>query len=117
MATITLKRVYDPPAKSDGMRILVERLWPRGMRKEEAKIDFWVKELAPSADLRRWYGHDPEKWPEFRKRYRRELTKHKETIEAFRNEHLKGDVTFVFAARDLERNSALVLKAFLEGAA
>jgi uncharacterized protein YeaO (DUF488 family) len=111
---IKLKRVYEPPAKSDGMRILVERLWPRGLTKEKAKIDRWFKEVAPSPELRKWYNHEIDKWPEFKKRYLNELKDNKEQLDELR-ELADKSVTFVYAARDEEHNSALVLKDLLEG--
>ena len=111
---ITLKRVYEPVSAEDGFRILVERLWPRGIKKETARIDLWVKEVAPSPDLRKWYAHEPEKWPEFQRRYREELDANPavENLKKLIQQH--PQVTFVYAARDEERNSARLLKAFLE---
>ncbi len=112
--TIKLKRAYEAPAKSDGKRILVERLWPRGVTKEKAALDDWVKEIAPSPELRKWYDHDPEKWPEFKKRYRKELNANSEEVDRL-SEMCKGAaVTFVYAAKDEARNSAVVLKAYIE---
>lgn len=111
---IQLKRAYEAAAKSDGLRILVERLWPRGVSKEKAAIDLWLKEIAPSTELRKWFGHDPDKWPEFRKRYWAELRANKELISQLRQKITTGTVTFVFAASDVERNSAVALKEFLE---
>lgn len=111
---IRLKRVYDPPAKSDGLRLLVERLWPRGMTKEAAVIDQWMKEIAPSPALRQWYAHEPEKWPEFQRRYAAELSANKDAVAALRALCASGPVTFVYAAKDEERNSAALLKSFLE---
>jgi uncharacterized protein YeaO (DUF488 family) len=113
-ATIRLKRVYEGSLKTDGTRILVERLWPRGVRKEEAAIDLWLKEVAPSPELRKWYGHDPDKWEEFCKRYRSELDGKGEVLDDLRRRLREGPVTFVFAARDEERNSAVLLKEYLE---
>jgi len=110
---IKLKRAYELPAKSDGMRILVERLWPRGLTKEKAKVDLWLKDIAPSPELRKWYGHDIEKWPEFEKRYLSELKDNKEQLVKLR-ELVKKPVTFVYAARDEEHNSARVLKDLIE---
>lgn len=112
---IKLKRAYEAPVKSDGKRILVERLWPRGLTREAAKLDDWFKEIAPSPELRKWYGHDPEKWPEFQKRYRAELTANKDAVARLRTLCEKGTVTFVYAAKDEERNSAVVLRSYLEG--
>lgn len=111
---IRLKRVYDAPAKSDGARLLVERLWPRGLTKDKAAIEEWFKDIAPSPELRTWYGHDPAKWAEFRRRYREELRRRPEAVEALRRRVRGGPVTFVYAAKDEERNSARVLKEFLE---
>ncbi|WP_425410419.1 DUF488 domain-containing protein [Hyphococcus sp.] len=111
---IRLKRAYEKPAKADGKRILVERLWPRGVTKAAALLDEWLKDIAPSPSLRKWYGHDPEKWPEFQKRYRAELAGNKEGVERLREICKSGTVTFIYAAKDEERNSAAVLKAFLE---
>ena len=113
-ATIRLKRAYEEPAEDDGTRILVERLWPRGVSKERAAIDLWPKEVAPSAVLRKWYGHDTEKWEEFRSRYLAELDAKGEVLDELKRRLKEGLVTFVYAARDEEHNSALVLKEFLE---
>jgi uncharacterized protein YeaO (DUF488 family) len=113
--SIHLRRVYDPPDRGEGRRYLVERLWPRGMRKEALKLDAWLKDMAPSTALRRWYGHDPEKWPEFQRRYRRELTANPAGWEALLEAARQGPITLLYSARDTERNSAQVLKAFLEG--
>jgi len=111
---IRLKRAYEPPAKRDGTRILVERLWPRGLTKEKAGIDIWIKDIAPSPELRKWYGHDKEKWTEFKKRYLKELKDNKELVDKLK-ELIERPVTFVYAARDEEHNSALILKDLLEG--
>jgi uncharacterized protein YeaO (DUF488 family) len=112
---IRLKRVYDPPEPADGARYLVERLWPRGMKKERAALTAWLKEVSPSPELRKWYSHDPEKWPEFQKRYREELKDeaHRPVLEELRQAAHKGPVTLVYAAHDEERNSATVLKQVL----
>mgnify|MGYP006299147877 CR=1 FL=1 len=114
MAGFRLKRVHDPVAEDDGRRILVERLWPRGISKERAALDDWDKDLAPSTELRKWYGHDPERWPEFRRRYRAELAERGPTLAALRRQAAEETVTLLFAARDRERNSARVLKEVLE---
>ena len=111
---IRLKRAYDAPSRQDGLRILVERLWPRGVRKEKAAIDLWLKGLAPSTELRKWYGHDPERWSEFRKRYWSELEQQGDLIALLKHRTTEGPVTFVYAASDKERNSAVALKEFLE---
>ncbi|HOO10588.1 MAG TPA: DUF488 domain-containing protein [Cyclobacteriaceae bacterium] len=106
--------MYEKPSRADGQRILVDRLWPRGMTKEKAAIDLWLKDIAPSTELRKWFGHDPEKWKEFQKRYHQELKQNKEAI-ALLNERLKkGGVTLVYAARDEGHNEALVIKEWLE---
>lgn len=115
--SIRLKRAYDTPAPEDGARVLVERLWPRGLSKERAAVDFWVKEAAPSPGLRRWYGHDPRKWPEFRRRYREELRERASELEQLRELARRGPVTFVYGARDTEHNSAVVLREVVEGRA
>ena len=114
---IRLKRVYDPPEPADGARYLVERLWPRGMKKERAALTAWLKEVSPSPELRKWYSHDPEKWPEFQKRYRQELKDeaHKPALEELRKAARKATITLVYAAHDEERNSAAVLKQVLAG--
>ncbi len=114
--SILLKRVYEPPDPSDGERILVERLWPRGVSKESAHLDEWLKNVAPSPELRRWFGHDPERWDEFRRRYEAELqAPEKQTLLTELAEKARhGPVTFVFAARDVEHNAAVVLKDMVE---
>jgi uncharacterized protein YeaO (DUF488 family) len=112
---IHLKRVYEDASPDDGFRILVERLWPRGITKEQAGIDLWMKEIAPSAELRKWFQHDPEKWDEFQKRYRAELKENGDAVKELKERLKTGKVTFVFASKDERHNSALVLKAFLEG--
>ena len=110
---IKLKRAYEQPEPSDGTRILVERLWPRGLSKERAHIDEWLKDIAPSPDLRKWYGHDVAKWDQFRERYRAELDGKPEQVAALRARARKGPLTFVYAARDTEHTSALVLKQYV----
>jgi uncharacterized protein YeaO (DUF488 family) len=114
MARFRLKRIYDPVAADDGRRILVERLWPRGVRKADAGLDEWLREIAPSPELRRWFGHDPDRWPEFQRRYRGELAGHPELLARLQAHADEGPVTLLFAARDSERNSAAVLKQVLE---
>ncbi len=107
---IGIKRVYEKAAKEDGWRVLVDRLWPRGMKKEEVKIDVWMKEVAPSDALRQWFAHDPKKWPEFQKKYRTELKKKKELLaELKRIEKERGTLTLLFGAKDEEHNQAVVL--------
>jgi uncharacterized protein YeaO (DUF488 family) len=110
-----LKRIYDPYEKGDGKRILVDRLWPRGIKKEGARIDFWLKDIAPSDGLRKWFSHDPSKWLEFKKRYRKELDVKQAMIEDLRKESHRGTVTLLFAAKDVDRNNAVVLKEIIEG--
>ena len=104
-----IKRVYEKPEKEDGFRILVDRLWPRGLTKEKAGIDLWLKEIAPSTELRKWFGHDPEKWEEFKKRYLLELKENEEPMDRLRKQMKKENVTLVYAARDETHNEALVL--------
>ncbi len=111
---IRLKRVYDEASTQDGLRILVERLWPRGVSKEKAAVDLWLKDLSPTTELRKWYGHDPEKWDEFRKRYWSELDERGDLLTLLKHRTSEGNVTFVFAASDEERNSAVALKEYLE---
>ena len=115
--TIHLKRAYEPAEPSDGKRILVERLWPRGITKEAAALDAWAKEVSPSPELRKWYAHDPEKWPAFQERYRAELDANPDAVSALREQIGRGPVTFVYAAKDEERNSAALLRAYLLGRA
>jgi uncharacterized protein YeaO (DUF488 family) len=111
---IMLKRAYEPASKDDGLRVLVERLWPRGVSKQKAKIDLWLKDLAPSTELRKWYGHDPARWPQFRKRYWAELKSQGDLLTLLKYVTQERIVTFVYAASDEERNSAVALKELLE---
>ena len=111
---IRLQRAYADPAPRGGKRILVERLWPRGLTKERAGIDAWIKEIAPSPTLRKWYGHDPDRWEEFQTRYRSELQANPESVERLRAEIGSGPVTFVFGSKEEEKNSASVLKEYLD---
>ena len=115
--TIRLKRAYEPVAPGDGHRVLVERLWPRGLRKEQAHLDEWLKDIAPSDSLRKWFHVDPDRWPEFETRYLRELTapEARAAIEALRRRARAETVTLVYAAHDEEHNSAVVLKRAIEG--
>lgn len=108
-----IKRVYEKPSRDDGKRILVDRLWPRGLTKEKASIDLWLKEIAPSTELRKWFGHDPAKWKGFQKRYRQELKSNKEQVAVLKEQAKKGIVTLVYGAKDEEHNEALVLKEWL----
>jgi uncharacterized protein YeaO (DUF488 family) len=109
---IKVKRAYEEPSRGDGYRVLVERLWPRGVRKQDLPLDCWQKELAPSPALRRWFGHDPLRWQEFRRRYRRELRapEAKAHLQKLAARAARGTITLVFAARDEEHNSAVALK-------
>ncbi|MGA9364772.1 MAG: DUF488 family protein [Bacteroidota bacterium] len=113
---IKLKRIYEKAERTDGKRVLIDRLWPRGVRKEEAHIDEWLREIAPSDELRRWYGHKPERWEDFRKRYRAELSKAslKELVGKLRRKGKRSTVTLLFAATDSEHSNAAVLKEILE---
>jgi uncharacterized protein YeaO (DUF488 family) len=110
---IKLKRVYEEPEKLDGTRILVDRLWPRGLTKEKAHIDLWLKEVAPSTELRKWFAHDPAKWPEFKTRYRAELQRNKEQVELLKQAVTRGPTTLLYGARDTEHNEAVVLQELL----
>jgi uncharacterized protein YeaO (DUF488 family) len=108
---IKIKRIYDPSEKADGVRVLIDRLWPRGLAKEQARVDEWLKEIAPSNELRQWFGHKPERWKEFQKRYRQELqtAERQEQLRHLRALARQGTVTLLFAAKDEERNNATVL--------
>jgi uncharacterized protein YeaO (DUF488 family) len=116
-SNVRLKRAYEPPEKTDGTRILVDRLWPRGVSKAEAKLDEWIKEIAPSTELRTWFGHDPRRWDEFRKRYRTELAEHSETLKDLRRRAREGPITLVYSARDEIHNDAIVLRNVILGRA
>jgi uncharacterized protein YeaO (DUF488 family) len=110
---LRLKRAYEPKASSDGQRILVDRLWPRGLSKKRVAIDAWMKELAPSAALRRWFAHDPKKWVEFQNRYKLELRSQSEPLDKIAKRALRGRVTLVYGARDEAHNDAVVLSAVI----
>ena len=112
--SILLKRVYDQPTKADGRRVLVDRIWPRSLKKNDARIDKWFKEIVPTTPLRKWFAHDPGKWKEFKKRYSAELDKHRETIEELAHEARKSSVTLLFASKNTELNNAVALKEYLE---
>ncbi len=111
---IEVKRVYDTEAKSQGRRFLVERLWPRGIKKENLHMDAWLKEVAPSQALRQWFAHDPAKWEEFQRRYKAELDSHPEAWRPLLDAARQGEVTLLYSARDTEHNNAIALKAYLE---
>jgi uncharacterized protein YeaO (DUF488 family) len=110
---VQTKRAYESPAAEDGTRVLVDRLWPRGLKKTDAAIDRWAKELAPSTELRKWFGHDPARWEEFRRRYSEELSEHREDIARLRDLARKGRITLVYAAHDEAHNDAVVLREIL----
>ena len=112
---INIKRVYEPPDKADGFRVLVDRVWPRGMTKEKAEVDLWMKDIGPSTDLRKWFGHDPERWEEFRRRYREELAQEPELIAQLRGYAEKGPLTLVYSAKDEAHNQAVVIQEVVEG--
>ena len=114
MHEIKIKRIYEDADNKDGTRILIDRLWPRGVKKENAKIDLWLKDIAPSTDLRKWFNHEPEKWTEFRKRYHQELNLKKELVQSLLDDAQKNDVTLLYAAKDKKFNHAVVLKEYLE---
>jgi uncharacterized protein YeaO (DUF488 family) len=110
---IKLKRAYEPPAADDGTRILIDRLWPRGVRKADAAVDEWMKDIAPSTALRKWFGHDPDRWPEFRRRYRSEIQEHRDLLDRLRTLAHHGPITLVFSAHDEAHNDAVVLRDLL----
>ncbi len=110
---LKVKRIYDPVSAEDGKRILIDRLWPRGLKKETAHVDEWLKEIAPSDELRNWFGHEPAKWEEFKRRYRKELAKKTELLERIKAAAEKGTVTLLFAAKDVDHNNAVALEEFL----
>lgn len=112
---IAIKRVYEPPADSDGQRVLVDRLWPRGIAKEKAELSLWLKEIAPSTELRKWFDHDPAKWAEFQKRFHAELDGNGEVVAELRDLAAKGKVTLLYSAHDEVHNNAVVIAAYLRG--
>src|SRR5687768_1538913 len=111
---IQLKRVYEKPSRQDGFRVLVDRLWPRGLTKERAAVDLWLKDAAPSTELRQWFGHDPAKWKEFQTRYRKELQRKNDSLKVLMQKQKGHTVTLLYGARDAEHNEAIVLKLILE---
>ncbi len=113
--SIKLRRAYDPAERTDGVRILVDRLWPRGLSRDDACIDQWVKDLAPSNELRKWFGHDPARWDEFRDRYVVELNRHSDQMKELRELARKGPITLVYSAHDEVHNNAVVLRDFILG--
>src|SRR4030067_3420521 len=112
---IKIKRIYNPPAKEDGFRILVDRLWPRGLSKEKAKIDLWLKEIAPSNQLRKWYGHDPKKWTQFREKYFNELKDKDELVNRIAGKVKEGTITFLYSSKEEKVNNAVALKEYILG--
>lgn len=110
---LQLKRAYEPRVPEDGVRILIDRLWPRGVSKEKAALDEWMKDIAPSTELRQWFGHDPERWAEFQRRYQAELSKHTDELDRIRALAKKQTVTLIYSAHDEEHNDAVVLKEVL----
>jgi uncharacterized protein YeaO (DUF488 family) len=112
---IQLKRVYEKPSRKDGLRVLVDRLWPRGLTKERAAVDLWLKDVAPSTELRQWFGHDPARWKEFQSRYRMELKEKKDALTLLKQKGKDHTLTLLYGARDEEHNEALVLKKILDG--
>jgi uncharacterized protein YeaO (DUF488 family) len=111
---IEVKRVYEPPARGDGYRVLVDRIWPRGVTKADLEVDAWLKDVAPSTALRKWFGHDPRKWDEFRRRYAQELEPHAAVLGQLVERARAGRITLVFGAKDTEHNNAVALKEHLE---
>ncbi len=114
MGSIWIRRAYDAPGQTDGQRILVDRLWPRGVSKDDLKLDEWMKDIAPSNALRKWFDHDADKWEEFQNRYAKELEKLSDDVAALRKRLADGRVTLVYGAKDEEHNNAVALKAYLE---
>ena len=110
---IRLKRVYEPAARGDGVRVLVDRLWPRGLTKKKAAVDHWMKDIAPSSELRKWFGHDVDRWTEFKRRYKAELRQHRDLLADIRKLTKQGTVTLLFGAHDEEHNDAVVLREVL----
>ena len=107
---VKLKRAYEPPAADDGTRILIDRLWPRGVTKERAAIDQWMKDISPSTELRKWFGHDPARWDEFRRRYAKEVHQHAELLDQLRSLAREGPITLVYSAHDEKHNDAVELR-------
>lgn len=108
------KRIYDPPSRADGFRVLIDRIWPRGLTKEKAKVDLWLRDIAPTTGLRQWFGHEPGKWPEFRKRYFGELKGHRDLVELIVAKTKSVPVTILFGAKETRFNNAVALKEFIE---
>ena len=115
MKSINIKRVYDDKSQDDGYRVFIDRLWPRGVKKEDAHFDEWLKDLSPSTELRKWFDHDPDRFDEFRKRYKKELQEHKDDLDKLRKRAKTEKITLLYAAKDEEMNNAVVVKEILEG--
>ena len=115
MKSINIKRVYDDKSEDDGYRVFIDRLWPRGVKKEDAHFDEWLKDLSPSTELRKWFDHDPDRFDEFRKRYKKELQEHKDDLDKLRKRAKTEKITLLYAAKDEEMNNAVVVKEILEG--
>ena len=111
---VEIKRVYEDPGRADGMRILVDRLWPRGLSKERARVDLWLKDIAPSTELRKWFNHDPSKWTEFQARYRQELKSEADLLDVLKEKAAKGPITLLYGAKDEVHNEAVVLQSLLQ---
>ncbi len=111
---IKVKRVYDPAAPEDGLRVLVDRLWPRGLSRERAQVNLWLKDIAPDSELRKWFSHDPERWPEFKRRYFAELATQTDLLATIAEEARDGVVTILYGAKDRQHNNALALKEYME---
>ena len=112
---LKIKRIYDPPSRADGKRVLVDRLWPRRMKKEEARIEEWMRGISPSDELRKWFSHEPSKWRDFSTRYKKELKDKQELVEKLRDYSREGIVTLLYSAKDKEHNNAVVIKEVVEG--
>jgi uncharacterized protein YeaO (DUF488 family) len=112
---VKIKRVYDGESPTDGKRVLIDRLWPRGIKKEDIRIDEWLKEVAPSNELRQWFSHDPSKWREFKNRYYRELMEKEPLVEALRLQAKQGTLTLLFSAKDITHNNAAALQELIDG--
>ena len=112
---VKLKRAYEPPTADDGTRILIDRLWPRGVTKERAAIDQWMKDISPSTELRKWFGHDPARWDEFRRRYAKEVHQHAELLDQLRSLSREGPITLVYSAHDEKHNDAVELRELILG--
>ena len=111
---VEIKRVYEDPGRADGTRILVDRLWPRGLSKERARVDLWLKDIAPSTELRKWFSHDPSKWTEFQARYRQELKSDADLLDVLKKKAAKGPITLLYGAKDEVHNEAVVLQSLLQ---